>query len=178
MKNSKSKICLFSITDLALCCPHLRCLLPPQCDLRCHDALTLHHQQAAGTATVPPAAEAFVAFQTRNDAVVPTAGAFGAPGHLARFQLMALWRQGHLILSSVPAAAALPSASVRTCHVNNFLNFLGFQHIKFCCGLQLQASFQLRAHLWLRAPESYFYSLMLPTLSRLFTQKMKEDFNS
>lgn len=116
-------ICLFSITDLALSSPHLRSLLPPQCDLRCHDALPLHHQQAAGTSTVPPAAEAFVAFQTRNDTVVPTACTFGAPGHLAWFLLMPLWRQGHFILSSVPAADALPRASVRTCHVNNFLGF-------------------------------------------------------
>lgn len=125
-------ICLLSITDLALRRrPHLRSLLPPQRDLRRHDALALHHQQAAGAATVPPAAEALVAFQTRDDAVVPTAGAFGAPGHLARFQRMALRRRGNFILSWVPAAAAPPRAPVRACHVNDFLNFLAFKRIGF-----------------------------------------------
>lgn len=74
----------------SLCSPHLRRLLSPQRDLRGHDALPLHHQQAAGAAAVPPAAEAFVAFQTGNDSMVPTAGAFGAPGHLARLLLVAL----------------------------------------------------------------------------------------
>ncbi|TNN34498.1 hypothetical protein EYF80_055339 [Liparis tanakae] len=125
-------------------------LLPPQGDLRRHDALPLHHQQAAGAAAVPPAAEAFVAFQTRHDAVVTTSGAFGAPGHLARLQrrLVALRSRsrgrgrgrsrGHCVPA---AAAALPDASVRTRHV------FRFEYMEFVCGLQLQASFQLRGHL-------------------------------
>lgn len=77
-------------SDLALRSPHLRRLLSPQRDLRGHDALPLHHQQAAGAATVPPAAEAFVAFQAGNNSVVPTASAFWTPGHLARLLLVAL----------------------------------------------------------------------------------------
>lgn len=76
--------------DLALRSPHLGRLMPPQRDLRGHDALPLHHQQAAGAATVPPAAEAFVAFQAGNNSVVPTACAFWTPGHLARLLLVAL----------------------------------------------------------------------------------------
>lgn len=133
-----------SITHLPLGAPHLRGLLPPQSDLCRHDSLPLHHQQAAGTATIPPAAEAFVTFQTRNDAVVPTAGTFGAPGHLAWFLLMALRRQRPFSLLSIPAAAAPLRASVRACHVNFFF---GFKFFKCCIILQLQASFQLRGHL-------------------------------
>lgn len=110
-----------SPADVALCSPHLRRLLSPERDLRGHDALPLHHQQAAGAATVPPAAEAFVAFQAGNDSVVPTAGAFWTPGHLAWLLLVALRRQRRSLLPSVPAAAALRGASVRTCHVSNFL---------------------------------------------------------
>jgi len=135
-----------SPTGPPLCSPHLRSLLPPQGDLRRHDALPLHHQQAAGAAAVPPAAEAFVAFQTRNDAVVTTSGAFGAPGHLARLRR----RRRRVALRSrdrgrghcVPAAAAaLTDASVRTCHV------FRFEYMEFVRGPQLQASFQLRGHL-------------------------------
>lgn len=77
-------------SDLALRSPRVRRLLAPQRDLRGHDALPLHHQQAAGAATVPPAAEAFVAFQAGNNSVVPTASAFWTPGHLAWLLLVAL----------------------------------------------------------------------------------------
>lgn len=143
----------FSSADLALCSPHLRRLLSPQRDLRGHDALPLHHQKAAGAATVPPAAEAFVAFQAGNDSVVPTAGAFWAPGHLAWLLLVALWRQRRFPLPSVPAAAALPGASVRNCHVRKFL---GLEYINFCSGLQPWASFQMRRHLGLRTLGSHY----------------------
>lgn len=77
-------------SDSALRSPPLRCLLPPQGHLCSHDPLPLHHQQAAGAATLPPAAEAFVAFQAGNDSVVPTASAFWTPGHLLLLLLVAL----------------------------------------------------------------------------------------
>lgn len=133
--------------------PHLRRLLPPQRDLRGHDALALHHQQAAGAATLPPAAQAFVAFQAGNNSVVPTAGAFGAPGHLAWLLLVALWWRARFPLPSDPAAAALAGASVRNCHVRKFL---GLRDVKVRRGLQPWASFHRRRHLWLRALKSHF----------------------
>lgn len=112
---------LSSFTDLPLCSSHLRSLLPSESDLRRHDALALHHQQAAGTAAVPPAAKAFVAFQTRNDAVVSTAGAFWTASHLARLHLglllLSLREQNHFIFSSIPGT------SVRPCHIKNFFRF-------------------------------------------------------
>lgn len=130
-----------SITDLPLRPPHLRRLLPPQGDLRRHDALPLHHQQAAVAAAVPPAAEAFVAFQTRHDAVVAAAGAFGAAGHLAGRRLVALGSRVRSVAPSVPAADARRGASVRARRV------FGFECVRSCRGLQLRACFQLRGHL-------------------------------
>lgn len=54
---------------------HLRGLLPPQGHLGRHHPLPLHHQQAVGALTVPPAAEALVSLQTGHHAVVATPGA-------------------------------------------------------------------------------------------------------
>lgn len=142
------------LTDLPLRAPHLRSLLPPQRDLRGHDALPLHHQQAAGAAAVPPAAQPFVALQTRDDAVVPTAGAFRTAGRLVRALLLpALWRRGHSVRSSGPRGSAEPrERSVRTCNVNNVFSCWS---MKFLCGLRLQASFRLSGHLWLVAESAY-----------------------
>lgn len=112
---------LSSFTDLPLCSSHLRSLLSSESDLRRHDALAFHNQQAAGAAAVPPAAKAFVAFQTRNDAVVSTAGAFWTASHLAWLHLglllLSLREQNHFIFSSVPGT------SVRPCHIENFFRF-------------------------------------------------------
>lgn len=54
---------------------HLRGLLPPQGHLSRHHPLPLHHQQAVGALTVPPAAEALVSLQAGHHAVVAAPGA-------------------------------------------------------------------------------------------------------
>lgn len=52
-------------------------LLPPEGHLRGHHSLSLRDQCALGTHTVPPAAEALVAFQRGHHAMVPAPCALG-----------------------------------------------------------------------------------------------------
>lgn len=107
---------------------HLCRLLSPQGDLRSHHPLPLHHEHTVCALAVTPATEALVAFETRHDAVVPTAGAFGAPGRLARRLRRMLFRD-HLRSFLRATVPLLGQASVETFHINLLIE-LEFQSIK------------------------------------------------
>jgi len=79
-------------------------LLPPQRHLRRHDALPLHHQQAVGALAVPPSAEALVALQARDHAVVPAARTLRRPAQLPVFAARA-----RAAAASTATATAWPS---------------------------------------------------------------------
>lgn len=105
---------------------HLCRLLSPQGDLRSHHPLPLHHEHTVRALAVTPATEALVAFETRHDAVVPTAGAFGAAGH---FALCRCLLRGHLRSILRVAVPPLGQASVKTLNINLLTQF-EFQRIK------------------------------------------------
>lgn len=134
---------------------HLRRLLPPQRDLRGHHPLPLHHQQAAGAAAVPPAAEALVSLQARHDPVVPTASALGASGHCARLVRQMLRTRGLAVLrfNLWSGSSAAPYVTAR--QVEDFLRF----EAVMCCGYsQLQGSFRMRRHLCRKVYFGFFYA--------------------
>lgn len=45
----------------------------------CHDPLSLHHQQAVGTAAVTPPTQLLVPLETRNDPMIPAASTLRGP---------------------------------------------------------------------------------------------------